>query len=343
MLKIRQVYNDEDVLTFMGMSIDYVFDRQDINDTTRAVTRLFDSRRLSHTIATATGDWNFAYNFHSAVQRQLDFAERVLKFSWHRMYLSPLDNECVFRPAVKRYRRLMTIAQFRGPIERLDLGASVRSGFTYLDIDLVWRTHILAPREHRMFCNETCGGLVLNIPSPPVICEREPGFLDDTSKIYEHVFGEKYAVCLCWPCVDGRRANDSGTWSLKRFTGPTFRTELSEERDRRQSAAVGIPLAFANKQCRKCGSHPRRHCRGKDIAKSLEREPLLPERCGTNSVLTPSASVAASSAPRGQNMLLFNPGLQKCLGFVPRSCTKPLHCLLPRRYARKPHYHTFGA
>ncbi|KAK6709153.1 hypothetical protein SNK04_010096 [Fusarium graminearum] len=158
----------------MDSSIDYVFNREDVNDTTtQAVTRLFDSKRLSHKITTLNGEWNFAYNFHSAARRQLDLAEQVLEFSWHRMYTSPLDNEWGLRAAVKRYRRLMTLAQFRGPIEQLELGMSGCSGVTHLDVDLVWRTHILAPREYRWFCNETFGGLVLNIPSPLVSTDQK--------------------------------------------------------------------------------------------------------------------------------------------------------------------------
>ncbi|CAF3629327.1 unnamed protein product [Fusarium graminearum] len=294
MNKINRVYNHEDVRTFMDSSIDYVFNREDVNDTTtQAVTRLFDSKRLSHKITTLNGEWNFAYNFHSAAQRQLDLAEQVLEFSWHRMYTSPLDNEWGLRAAVKRYRRLMTLAQFRGPIEQLELGMSGCSGVTHLDVDLVWRTHILAPREYRWFCNETFGGLVLNIPSPPGIHGPETVFLDDTSQIYEQVFGEEYAVCLCWPCVDERRADNPGPWNLKWFTGPIPTTPISEEIDRRRNAAVDIPLAFGSKQCRKCGPHPRRQCLKKDVEENLEQEPLLLGHSSTDRVLTPTVPVAA--------------------------------------------------
>jgi hypothetical protein len=141
---------------------------------------------------------------------------------------------------------------------------------------------------------------VLNIPSPPDIHEPETAFLDDTSQIYEHVFGEGYAVCLCWPCVDGRRADDPGSWRLKWFTGPVSRTRISEEMHRRRCTTVDIPLVFVGKQCRKCGSHPRRHCRKKDIVERLEQEPLLLGRSITGRVSTPAASVAASPGPRGR-------------------------------------------
>ncbi|OBS19666.1 hypothetical protein FPOA_11391 [Fusarium poae] len=282
MNKINRVYTDEDVRTFMDKSIDYVFSREDSNDTTQSVTRLFDSKRLAHTITTLNGEWNFTYDFHSAVQRQLNLAEPVIKFSWHRMYTSPLDNE----------------SQFRGP------GCS---GVTYLDIDLVWRTHILAPKEYRWFCVETFGGLVLNIPSPLGTYEPEMVFLDDTSQIYEHVFGEEYAVCLCWPCVDGRRADDPGSWGLKWFIGSVSRTPIAEEIDRRRNAAVDIPLVFGGKQCRKCGSHPRRRCLKKDIDDSLEQEPLLLGRSSTDRVLTPTVPVAAPPSPHGRMELAIDP------------------------------------
>ncbi|KAM0241814.1 hypothetical protein ACHAPO_001508 [Fusarium lateritium] len=300
MTKINRVYTHEDVRTFMDKSIDYVFSREDSNDTTQAVTRLFDSKRLSHTVITPNGEWNFTFDFHSAVQRQLDLAEQVIKFSWHRMYTSSLDNECGFRAAVKRYQRLMTLAQSWGSMEQLELGISGCSGVTYLDIDLVWRTHILAPKEYRWFCIETFGGLVLNIPSPPGNHEPETVVLDDTSQIYEHVFGEEYAVCLCWPCVDGRRADDSGSWNLKWFTESVFRTPIAEEIDRRRNAAVDIPFVFGGKQCRRCGSHPRRHCLKKDIDESLEQEPLLLGRSSTDRVLESTIPVAAPPSPLGR-------------------------------------------
>ncbi|RGP79608.1 chloroperoxidase [Fusarium longipes] len=264
MRKINQVHYQEDVRTFMDMSIDCVFTQEDNNAITQAVTRLFDNKRMSHKIATSNGEWNFTCNFHLAAQHQLDLAERVLKFSWHR-----ITSGC--------------------------------SGVTYLDIDLVWRTHILAPGEYRRFCIETYGGLVLNIPSPPGIHEPDIRFLDDTSRVYEHVFGEEYAVCLCWPCVDGRRADDPGSWTLKWFPSQVSRTQASDEMDRRRYAAMDISFTFRSKQCNKCGSHSWRHCRKEDIVEHTEREPLLHGRSTPDRVPTPAASVSALPSSRGRS------------------------------------------
>ncbi|KAJ4013047.1 hypothetical protein NW752_006324 [Fusarium irregulare] len=275
MSKIHQVYKEPDVLAFMNMAVDYVANRQDPDDMTQKVIDLFYSKRISHTITTADGEWKFHYNFHSAVQRQLDLAERVLQFSWHRMHTSSLDNERGFRPSVKRYRRLMTLAHRLGPIEEPE-GAPL--GFTYLDIDLVWRTHILEPREYCRFCSDTFGGLVLNIPSPSHIPREETALLDHTSLLYEQAFQESYAVCLCWPCVDGRRKAGPASWVLKCLTRPVFGKQRSVEVGPRRSVAVSIPLAFTGKQCSRCGSHPRRLCRERDIARGLEYEPLLLQR-----------------------------------------------------------------
>ncbi|KAJ4131731.1 hypothetical protein NW768_005928 [Fusarium equiseti] len=275
MSKIHQVYNEADVLVFMNMAVDYVSNRQDTDDTTQKVIDLFYSKRTSHTITTPDGEWNFQYNFHLAVQRQFDLAERVLQFSWHRMHTSSLDNERGFMSSVKRYRRLMTLAQCLGPIEEPEAPAS---GFTYLDIDLVWRTHILAPGEYRQFCIDTFGGLVLNIPSPSRIPREETALLDHTSLVYKQAFRESYTVCLCWPCVDGRRTAGPASSVLKWLTRPVFRKRRSAEVGPRRSAAANIPLAFTDKQCSRCGSHPRRLCREGDIARDLEYEPLLLQR-----------------------------------------------------------------
>nr|CEG05697.1 unnamed protein product [Fusarium clavum] len=275
MSKIHQVYNEADVLTFMNMAVDYVSNRQDTDDTTQKVIDLFYNKRISHMITRPDGEWNFHYNFHLAVQRQFDLAERVLQFSWHRMHTSSRDNERGFRPSVKRYRRLMTLAQCLGPIEEPE---GARLGFTYLDIDLVWRTHILAPREYRRFCSDTFGGLVLNIPSPTHIRREETASLDHTSLAYKQTFRESYAVCLCWPCVDGRQTAGPGSCVLKWLIRPVFRKWRSVEVNPRRSAAVNIPLVFTDKQCPRCGSHPRRLCRESDIARGLEYEPLLLQR-----------------------------------------------------------------
>jgi hypothetical protein len=116
------------------------------------------------------------------------------------MYMSPEDNEQAFRPAIKRYRRLMTLRRFQPQILESRPGASNRLDFTYLNIDLIWRTHMLTPREYRAFCNSTFGRVIPSLPCPAGSHRANAILLDPTSQIYEHVFGEKYALCLQAMC-----------------------------------------------------------------------------------------------------------------------------------------------
>ncbi|RGP57722.1 hypothetical protein FSPOR_11956, partial [Fusarium sporotrichioides] len=189
MSKIYRAHNHEYARTLMEKSIDYVSSQEDTNDITQAVTRPIDSKQLLHTITTLNDKWNFTYDFHPAVQRQLHLAGRVLKFSGIRCtcLLWTMNVDSSLLPNATGG---MTLAPFRGPIEQLEFKMPGCSGVTYLDIDLVWRTHILAYKEYHWFCIETFRGLVLNIPRHPEIHEPETFFLDDTSQIYEYFFGE---------------------------------------------------------------------------------------------------------------------------------------------------------
>lgn len=169
----------------------------------------------------------------------------------------------------------MTLRRFQPQILGSRLEASNRLESTYLDINLIWRTHMLTPREYRAFCNSTFGRVISSLPCPARRHKANSTLLDPTSQIYEHVFGEKYALCLCRPCVGSRIGESSGSLHLNRSTASI--QPLEEEMDRRSSADVSIPLYYAEKQCRRCGSHPWRHCHKKDITQTLMVRPPAPE------------------------------------------------------------------
>jgi hypothetical protein len=189
--------------------------------------RRFYDKLLIHTINATHGQCTFTYDFHASVQRQIELAKRLLGFSWHRMYVYPEDNEEAFRPAIKRYRRFMTLSRFQPQILGSSPGASNRLDFTYLDIDLIWRTHMLAPRPYRAFCNSTFGCVIPNLPCPDGSRRANATLLDPTSQIYEHVFGEKYALCLCRPCVSSRIDEVSGSFRMRRNSRSTARGDGS--------------------------------------------------------------------------------------------------------------------
>jgi hypothetical protein len=135
------------------------------------------------------------------------------------------------------------------------------------------------------------------IPDPPDNQEVRVSHRNSKDQIYEHLFGEEYALCLCWPCVKGRMDNPAGWRSFRRLTRPVVKTQLAAEMDRRRAAAVSIPLDFAEKQCRKCGSHPRRHCRKEDMIEASATKPITHGRSLCGRVPTPRTSVTSPYTP----------------------------------------------
>ncbi|KAF5017594.1 hypothetical protein F66182_10458 [Fusarium sp. NRRL 66182] len=257
---INNLYDLYDARSIMDLSISRLFSRPD--ETASDETAL-EAMQLVYTIRTPKRQLSFKFDFHHAVRCQLVLAERVTNFSWHRMYAQPNESKQEFKSAVERYSRFMTLRQFQRCIQRLIQDAGEMC-FTPLDIDLVWRTHMLEPRSYRWFCSGIFGALIHNIPSHPADCEGETT-LDATSQIYEYVFGEEYVLCLCWPCVNGRNLDAQGIPRRKWFS--TTKTRVPEEMYRLRAAYVNIPLKVASKKCWECGTHPRRSCREKHIAR----------------------------------------------------------------------------
>ncbi|KAF4447842.1 hypothetical protein F53441_8647 [Fusarium austroafricanum] len=298
--KINLVYRDPDARTLMNMSLDYIFTARP-NSTTQQLIQLFSQKKVSHIIKTRRGQRSFSFDFHAAVQRQIDLAERDVNFSWHRIHASRWENEQGMKPAIKRYRRYMTLSRFRTGIASLQFEDTDHLKFVDFDIHLVWRTHKLVPHDYRWFCDRYFGGLVYEIPAPLDSYELRGPLLTSKDQVYEYVFGEEYALCLCWPCVKGRTDGPPGWRCLKRLTRPSVKTQLAAEIDRRRATAVSIPLEFAEKQCRKCGSHPRRRCRKKDMAEVLTTEPPTLRHPVAGCVPTPGTSIIMSVSTPGQS------------------------------------------
>jgi hypothetical protein len=160
---------------------------------------------------------------------------------------------------------------------------------------------MLTPREYRAFCNSTFGRVIPSLPCPAESHRANTTLLGPTSQIYEHVFGEKYALCLCRPCVSSRIGEAPSSFRLSRSTASI--QPLEEEMGRRSFADVSIPLYYAEKQCRRCGSHPWRHCHKKDITQTLVARPPTPElsvpssiRPGIVSLDTPQTKCTSPTA-----------------------------------------------
>ncbi|KPM35381.1 hypothetical protein AK830_g11184 [Neonectria ditissima] len=262
---VRQVYSTPDLLEFMDASTAFILSPSP-NQATEHLAQLFLHRRGTNPFRTPRGQVDVRFDFHGVVDAQLSFADRMLQYSWHRMYAPQRTDDAQFGSAIERYKRFMTLFQFSSEIQ--SLGTLAREPpqplVPALDIDLVWRTHMLCPREFRWFSAHIYGRLIRHTPS------RDSGFMSDrrTGRIYQHVFGEEYSLCLCWPCVDGRERR--GFSPIGRSARPTFEEERIEERNRRISCVIDVPFKFGVKQCKKCGSHRRRGCKEKDAINVVE-------------------------------------------------------------------------
>ncbi|KAL6404922.1 hypothetical protein AUP68_11758 [Ilyonectria robusta] len=254
---VRQIYPAPDLLELMDLSTSF-FQSPNPDDTTEHLTHLYLHRKKVHSFKTPNRHLNIRFDFHEAVGAQLGFANRLLQYSWHRMYSVETANESQFGAAIERYKKFMSLIKFSsGSHSKEPLARAVPNLVPALDIDLVWRTHMLSPGEYRGFSNHNHGRLLEHRPSPHNAVSRLK-----TAGVYQHVFGEEYDLCLCWPCVDGRetRGFSPVNWSPR----PTFDEERAAELSRRLSFIIEIPLTFSIKQCKKCGFHSRRGCKPGD-------------------------------------------------------------------------------
>ncbi|KAF4978767.1 hypothetical protein FZEAL_4912 [Fusarium zealandicum] len=295
---ISQVFRVPDLRTLMDLPIAFLSSSQPDEDTER-LKRCFHEEQTTFTITIGGRHVEFSYNFHEAVEHQLQLADRVVRYSWHQMYAPQEGNERQFEPAIERYRKFMTLAQYTTNIHGMEPFVNQQSldFVPGLDIDLVWRTHMLSPREYRWFCIATRGGFMEHIPSR---LDPEESLDELTRRLYQHVFSEDYGLCFCWPCVDGRRSPTSGNSHLRWPLRKASKTRLQEEMNRRQAVGMNIPLEYGGKQCRKCGSHARRSCREKDILDGNDRQLRTSPRAVSDRVPTPGIPlVPARLLPEG--------------------------------------------
>ncbi|KAM5348845.1 hypothetical protein ACJ41O_008668 [Fusarium nematophilum] len=302
--EIRNMYPVNDLRNFMDVSTSLLSSSRPDQDTKR-LADMYIRKQTKHIIKTPQGKLEFQFDFHNAVERQLQFADGIVRFSWHRMY-APVGgsdnsrNEQQFGPAIKRYCRIMTLVDLMKHFKPENWPTPS------LDADLAWRTHLLMPREYERFCTGiTQEGLVPHVPSIPDLNRVD----EPTAKLYKCVFGEEYGLCLCWPCVAGRRSPAPGPsprrWSFK--SAAKIQTEEEVNRRRPMDMRGSIPLEFSVKQCRKCGTHARESCQeggnsvdnGNLVARPAP-PPTPPLRCVIGRPPTPGTPLVRSGdLPRG--------------------------------------------
>ena len=188
---------------------------------------------------------DMSFDFHKAIRRMLKLADEMLQVSWHRM---PYTNGHIGSPLTKcleRYQRFMALAKFwprfRGT-SAFFCGPLVPT----LDIDLVWRTHMLFPRKYEDYCRKLVGKVVEHTPILP-LREGWPD-LQRTAAAYETVFGGVYSLCPCWFCETRQESGLSAIFRMK-----SLARHLRTEEKRRNASKIGVPLLLADKVSWRCG------------------------------------------------------------------------------------------
>jgi hypothetical protein len=217
-------------------------------DVTESLEALYTDKIDRLVIECPQGSCNVAFDFHDAVQDQLNFGVKMLWYSWDRMPGSQL-----FQDALQRYERFMTL-RVRWSILRSQISnGSTAVLLPTIDLDLVWRTHLLSANKYQGFCQEYYTGIITHLASPATR-GRGRNFQAST-QVYEEMFDMRYELCYCWFCVYSRnegRCNDISYLRLKRW--------VRKERRRRLTIGVPVLLHMADKQCPSCGWHPWKNC-----------------------------------------------------------------------------------
>ncbi|KAF7549084.1 hypothetical protein G7Z17_g6628 [Cylindrodendrum hubeiense] len=145
---VQQIYPAPDLLKLIDLSTSFLQSGSP-DDTTEYLTHLFLHRKPTHDFKAPNRHFNIRFDFHGAVDAQLGFANRMLEYSWHRMYLVEHSNGPQFDAAIERYKKFMSLVKFLPYIHSMEPQAREppRLLVPALDIDLVWRTHMLSPRE----------------------------------------------------------------------------------------------------------------------------------------------------------------------------------------------------
>ena len=186
-----------------------------------------------------------SFDFHKAIRGMLKLADEMLQVSWHRM---PYTNGYIGSPltkCVERYQRFMALVKF-WPRFRGNSAFFCGPLVPTLDIDLVWRTHMLFPRSYEQYCRRLVGNVVDHTPILPVR-EGWPD-LQRAAAAYETVFGGVYSRCPCWFCETRQESGLSATFGMK-----SLARHLRAEEKRRKASKIGVPLLLADKLSWRCG------------------------------------------------------------------------------------------
>ncbi|KAH6885371.1 hypothetical protein B0T10DRAFT_550650 [Thelonectria olida] len=219
-------------------------------DTAERLLNMYMSGRQQDLFSQDNGSFvSIKLDIHAAVDAHLDFANRVLEFSWHRMYPALGTYGRQFDIAIQRYHRFSLMHETRKELRRSKAkGDDTRSFVPALDIDFVWRTHMLTSHYHLRYLYDA-DGLAAYTPSLP-----DGAYDKETANVYERLYYEKYNLCLCWCCVHSRAASPL-------LYKPCWLILRDDENTKHTLPGTNVVRRFTVRRCERCGSHPCRNCK----------------------------------------------------------------------------------
>ncbi|KAI4592233.1 hypothetical protein KJ359_011386 [Pestalotiopsis sp. 9143b] len=137
----------------------------------------------------------FGLDLVGAVMRQGVFTQKMYKIAW---LSSPEANETMARFLIK-YDRFFNIMATKP--EQVVVPT--------VDIDLIWHTHQLSPRQYYRFTVAKIGLFVDH--HDKVDEDKLSEAFEWTTKTYQTMYGEIYSECTCWYCETIR------AWSISSF------------------------------------------------------------------------------------------------------------------------------
>ncbi|KAK7209363.1 hypothetical protein V2G26_016541 [Clonostachys chloroleuca] len=272
-----------DLTKIMDMSIPFMQSRSPDESTEFLASQFIHKPATMKVNAPSGCSFYLSVDIHSLVERQSDFAARMLRYAWHRLPTDAGPDMPQMTRPIKRYARFIALVRHGADISSLEVfsdGLKARLVPTP-DIELVWRTHRLSRARYHRYCDSE-GDWVHNLGVINAQHVPDGDDLQASSQVYEHIFREEYARCHCWYCM-AEHESPHFLCSVEQ----SLADKLSAETRRRRSLRLEIPLDLARLQCRRCGLHPARACR----ARNFMKKPTTRQEETTS----PGASAASST------------------------------------------------
>ncbi|KAI9172342.1 hypothetical protein HJFPF1_01844 [Paramyrothecium foliicola] len=200
-VEVSRVLGEHTVIDLMKISVSFLLTSRP-DDTTEELAGYYLHKAGSVILSTPEGDCMVKFAFHEAVQDQLDFGLKVLQCSRFRVGPPNEHLDKALRIPILRYCNFLSLRLVWSGIRSVFANNHNTLLVPTLDIDLVWRTHLLSPVKYLEFCEEFHRKLIPHVPSE--LGESKSGHFHVTEQAYEAIFGDAYKSCCHQHCPEDR-------------------------------------------------------------------------------------------------------------------------------------------